>query len=145
MLMQSSQYDCGAVALHNALASLGHYRSLDELRAICKSSAQDGTSPLKLKRGIDKIKDSCGLVSWEIRTGKKDVAVGLLHLALANGRPGLLLVDNGAHWVAWVGQLGMRILVADSASAELVVSVDPEAFFTRWHCEGRDSYYALVL
>lgn len=142
--MQDSQASCGVYSLHNALCALGVNRSAEELAALCRTTATDGTSVAKMRSAIGKLKD-CGLAPWDIKTGRRDVAAGLLWLALSRGRPAVLVVDCDAHWIAVIGHNGDRILVADSAKNELVESLDGEAFMRRWDCSGRHAFLGVVL
>src|SRR5690348_2925293 len=114
--MQMGQHDCGPASVHNSLAALGHFRSLDELRALCGATASDGVSEKKLYRALEKLKESCGLEPWKLAVKDRTVATGLLTLAMRRGRPVIAAVDynpktdEADHWVAIVGMLGERYL-----------------------------------
>lgn len=140
--MQDSQAACGVYSLHNGLCALGVYRSPEELAVLCRTTATDGTSPAKLLAAAAKVD---GAKPWKIVAGRADVASGLLFLALSNGRPVLPLVDKSTHWIAVVGHLKDRLLVADSAQNDLVLSLDAGTFMERWNCGGRAAFSAVVL
>lgn len=129
MRMQASQHDCGPTALMNALRAIGIDRGIDELRKLTKATATAGTSERKLLGGIEKIQ---GIRPRAHRF--KDVALGVAVLrdCLRCGDPLILSVDGGEHWIAAVGLLGVRVLVADSASADLVLSYTEEQLVERW-------------
>lgn len=54
----------------------------------------------------------------------------------------ILLVDANSHWVAAVGRLGDRILVADSADNDLVLSYSAEQLVDRW---AGPAFFGIVL
>lgn len=129
MRMQSSQSTCGPTALHNSLLALGIQRGLDELEIMCGCTATDGTSTKNLMRAAAKI-EGCRPVL--IRDRKSDIAALRLRFALQSGRPVVLVWGDGSHWVAAVGMLGERVLVADSAESELVISMEIEDVIEGW-------------
>lgn len=129
MRMQSSQSTCGPTALHNSLLALGIQRGLDELEIMCGCTATDGTSTKKLMRAAAKI-EGCRPVL--IRDRKPDIAALRLRFALQSGRPVVLVWGDGSHWVAAVGMLGEKVLVADSAESELVLSMEIEEVMEGW-------------
>src|SRR5690349_23329730 len=118
MRMQDSQANCGPSALRNALAALGISRSGDELEKLCQTDATQGTPVANVVRAARTIE---GLEPRRIQETRADVALLQLLEALRAGRPVLLCVDNDSHYVAAVGTLGNRVLVADSADSELVL------------------------
>ena len=79
-----------------------------------------------------------------LREGKSDVALLKLEHALRHGRPAVIAWSSevpGDHWVAVVGVLGERYLVADSANSELVISYEVNELEAKW----RDSKYEGVI
>jgi len=142
MRMQDTRASCGVYALYNALFALGITRSPEELAILCKTTATDGTSPAKLFAAAGKID---GTQPWRISTSNPSSASGLLFFALMNGRPAIASVDRGEHWVSVVGHLQSRLLVADAAQNDLVLSLNAEDFMKRWNCGGRNAFYAVVL
>lgn len=127
--------------MHNALCALGRDASLEACEKVCKTDA-DGTSPKQLIAGAK----AMGLeVVAEIREAKPDVALLRLDRALTRGLAAVLVVDDDEHWIAVVGMIGQRYLVADSADSELVLSLDAEALAERWEGAGRKPYYAIIL
>jgi ABC-type bacteriocin/lantibiotic exporter with double-glycine peptidase domain len=139
---QNTKADCGPTALYNALRAMGLHRSIDELSTLCKTTAQDGTSSKKLWSAVQKLE---GLQPWRLKAGKTDHASGLLFLALSTGRAVISLVDNGEHWVSVIGHLQTKVLVADSAHNDLVLSYDLPEWLERWDCGGRVPFEGLVL
>lgn len=142
MRMQASQHDCGPTALMNALRAIGIDRGIDELRKLTKATATAGTSERKLVTGIQKIQ---GVRPHPHRFRDPTLAIAVLRDRLRCGRPCILSVDEEEHWVAAVGLLGERVLVADSASADLVIAYTPERLLSRWDAGSEQSYYAIVL
>lgn len=141
MRMQDSQANCGPFALKNALHALGIPRSIEELEALCKTSATNGTPPANILRAAKKI-DGCRPV--KLSEKRRDIALMRLAEALRKGRPVLLVwcaESPGDHWVAAVGVLGERYLIADSGDVELVLSLDVGDVEARW----RDGHYEGVI
>jgi ABC-type bacteriocin/lantibiotic exporter with double-glycine peptidase domain len=143
MRMQDSQANCGPFALKNALCALGIERSAEELEKACGTSATNGTPTKGLVKAASKI-DGCD--PQVIRESKSYVALLLLEHALRQGRPVILCFADsqgnpGEHWVAAVGVLGDRYLVADSADSELVISLGVTELEAKW----RDTRYEGVI
>lgn len=92
-----------------------------------------------MKKALAKIE---GLLPKELKAKDRNTAMAILHLALHWGRPVVCIVDStkdgvGSHWVAVIGELGTeRVLVADSAANELVISMTVADFSKRWECSG---------
>lgn len=144
MRLQTSQANCGPAALSNALSAIGIERSIKECEVLCSVSAAEGTSAAKLVRALSKID---GVSPFRIDERRIDVASLLLRAALDDGRPAILLVDQWDHWVAAIGLLGSgRVLVADSADSDLVLSYTWAQLVKRWGCvEARRPFWGVVL
>jgi ABC-type bacteriocin/lantibiotic exporter with double-glycine peptidase domain len=139
--MQDSQANCGPFALKNALEALGIKRSAEELEKACGTSATNGTPTKGILKAANKI-EGCNPVV--IRESKSDVALLKLEHALRHGRPVVIswsTVSPGDHWVAVVGVLGERFLVADAADSELVLSMTVDELEAKW----RDNKYEAVI
>lgn len=134
MRMQSTEATCGPTAMGNALAALGIIRAQEELEILCKTSATKGTDTGKMMKALRSIQGVTPVRSCERTPG---AAMFRLASLLSLGRPGILCVDNSAHWVSAIGGLGLgtaqaRYLVADSGDLELVLSYTPADLVTRW-------------
>lgn len=143
MRLQDSTYSCGASAVQNALLALGISRSALELETLLGTSPVNGTSTRGLIKGLNQI-DGCRPVT--IREKRRDVALLRLRFALDAGRPVILTwrcTEPADHWVAAVGRLGERYLIADSADAELVLSLRVETLADQWSDGG--TYLGVVL
>lgn len=127
--MQNSQANCGPTAVLNALCALGIVRSMEECELLCGCTAQDGTSPTKLLKGLKTIHE---LNPWAFAESREPVAIAFLECALHDGAPVIMLVDNGEHWVTAVGLLNKKVLIADGADSELVISYPIESIASRW-------------
>ena len=141
MRMQDQQHNCGPFALKNALAALGIDRSAEELERLCGTTATDGTPTRGVMRAAGRI-EGCAPVL--IRERRRDIALMRLAEALRRGRPVVLSwcsSEPGDHWVAAVGVLGERYLVADSGDTELVMSYPVNALEAKW----RDGRYEGVI
>lgn len=110
----------------------------DECAALCKTNATDGTPPKALVSGAKQL----GRQPIVISEKRGVIAALLLTHYLERGRPAVLCVDSGEHWVAAVGVLGDRVLVADPADNELVLSYTTAGLVARW---GEGRYYGVVL
>jgi hypothetical protein len=74
------------------------------------------------------------------------VALLRLNQALRDGAALILAVDGDSHWVAIVGALADRYIMADSADNELVLSLSEGELAQRWQTPGaRRGFYALAL
>lgn len=140
MRFQSNKSSCGPAALHNALASLGIYRTEDELIKLCKQTT-NGTSPKNLVAAIRTLGGQIG----EPQTWKNaaEAGIGLFWHVVEGGRPVILCVDEIEHWVVCVGRLGKRFAVVDSADNRLVIYYTPEELCARWGYEGK--FYGIVV
>lgn len=144
MRMQSNQASCGPTALYNAGCALGKKLSLEECERACKTTT-DGTSLRQLKSGALKLGFT---VEDEMRERDSHVAWLRARYYLDRGNTLLVTVDADTHWAAIIGMFaqGERILLADSAEAELVLGYSANEFLMRWeHPEARRPYYAMVV
>ncbi len=140
MKLQNARHNCGAVALINALMAAGHQSpNEDGMAKIAKTSPTRGTSSKGLRNALETL----GLSEAVLSTKSALMAAEALIGCLQGGSPVLLCVDGGSHWVAAVGKLGSRFLVADSAEAELVLSLSREELLCRWGNDG--NYYGIVV
>lgn len=140
MRLQDAQHNCGPAALSNALAALGLLHSQTECSELCKTNATDGTSP----KGLISAARQLGRQPHALSEKRGVVAMLYLDAHLRAGRPAVLCVDNDEHWVAAIGLLGERILVADPADNELVLSYTRAGLLARW-CSKTGRHYGVVL
>jgi hypothetical protein len=95
-----------------------------------------GTSPRKLLKGAARVN---AVSPVRFREKRQDVALMRLRAALQAGNPVLLVwttAQPGDHWVAVVGLLGHRFIVADAAENELVLTYLPGELADRWDSNG---------
>lgn len=137
--MQDTAANCGPASLANALAAIDIKRSQDELAVMCKTTATEGTSAKRIVAAITAL----GRKPLVLREKRAEVAILFLSHWLSQGRPAVLCVDSWSHWVAAIGLMGDRVLVADSADNELVLSLRRQELADRWG--GTGSYYGVVL
>lgn len=140
MRMQDTAANCGPASLSNALQAIGIDKSQAECEVLCKTTATEGTSPRQLIAGA-KLAGRHG--AGYVKNTKSFAALIELDHYLRAGRPVILCVDDGSHWVAAIGKLGERYLVADPADNELVVSYDTADLAKRW-VDGK-TYYGVLL
>lgn len=143
MRLQDSLAGCGPAAMHNALMALGINMDLTTCEKLCNTSAVSGTQPRQLLSALKTVSGlSCGVLKERSR---RDAALLKLLECLRLGKPVILCVDQGTHWVTSIGILGsppsIRVLVADSADLDLVVSLTPSELLKRWG----PPYYGIVL
>ena len=139
MRLQDTAANCGPASVSNALSALGISRTQAECEVLCKTSGTDGTSARNIIRAVQ----SLGCRGVQIRERRELVALLLLDHWLNEGAPIVLCVDQASHWVAAVGRLGPRILIADPADNELVLSLKKQELLERWASNG--NYYGVVL
>lgn len=144
--MQDSEANCGPAALRNALYAIGINRSSSECELLCNTSATNGTLSNELVEAIARIRGCKSPVV--INCGESSHAIFQLGDALRRGRSVILCtshdnsrsVDN-EHYIAAIGLLGSRIIVADSASNELVESWTETRLRKRW----APDYWGVIL
>ena len=143
MRMQDSQANCGPFAVRNALAALGIDRSVEELEKLLGCTATHGTTGTKMWKGLLSIAE---LNPVKIDESRQDVAHLRLRAALDAGRPVVCCVDNNEHYICAIGLLGSgRVLIADSADTELVLSLDWSQLMGRWRSGLRRAYWGIAL
>lgn len=138
MRFQDNQSNCGPASLSNALQALGITRTQDECARLCKTTGTDGTSAKNLLSAARAV----GRDPLVLNERRADVAMLFLDNWLRMGRSAVLVVDDNSHWVAAVGLLGDRVLVADPADNELVLTYSRAKLADRW---GGPRYYGVVL
>jgi predicted double-glycine peptidase len=125
MRLQDEQSACGAYALANAFEALlgpGNGLTADVCKQLTGYLPSKGVSAAGMRRAVQ-------------RAGYRPVRVtSMLELrgALSSGLPVMMLVDAHEHWIAAIGLLGSRVLIADAALGDLVLGVDGEALLGRW-------------
>lgn len=142
MRMQDCEANCGPYALKNALAALGIERTAGEMEAACKTSATKGTPLRNIFRAAEQIE---GCTPMRIREKRRDVAMLKLRSALLDGHAVVIswcTNEPGDHWVAAVGLLGGRYLIADAADLELILSRSAAEVAEKWFA---GSYEGVIL
>lgn len=152
MLGQSSQASCGPNAVSNGLKALGLdvseaevLRWMDRIRG-SEDPAAAGTAADLMARAM--AESRFRLRVRKLNTPDRDYAIMALRGAMVDGSVAICYVDadpdanDSGHWVAVVGTLGRRFLVADGADRELVLSYDEDQFTARWETPG---HYALLV
>jgi hypothetical protein len=126
----------------NAMRALG--RAMDEAKVVKKMGPGVevyGTPEAQVKAALTKLAahgEAFQLVDAE-------VAWRYMRSWLVSGWPVALAVDEDEHWVAAIGVLGDRVLVADSADPELVLSYTRDQLLDRWRKPGDPPrYYGIV-
>lgn len=137
MRLQDSQANCGPTALHNALAALGIRRSPAECERLCATTATEGTPADNLQAAAKSIR-GCHPVVME--STDPTTSIWALFGRLAH-RPAILCVDADQHYIAAIGLLGDRFLVADGAHNDLVLPYSSTQLLRRWG----PAHWALVL
>lgn len=142
MRMQDSQAGCGPASMSNALSAMGIRRTIPECEALCKTTGTAGTSPKRLFKACHTVEGVSPGLLMEIRP---EVALLRLEGSLRRGRSMLLCVDKYDHWIAAIGMLGERVLVADPADNDLVLSLQPGELLERWAGDGKFRFYGIIL
>jgi ABC-type bacteriocin/lantibiotic exporter with double-glycine peptidase domain len=139
---QSRQATCGAVALLNALSSLQHEVTEDQV--VAASGIKDLTQGLGTKE-LKRAATALGYANGEIYEAREPHGWLFLLDCLHRGEPCIMAVDRDEHWVAAVGTLGKLVLVADAAHKDIIVAYDRAGMMARWHSGGRKPFYAISL
>lgn len=149
MRFQKSKSSCGPAALANALECLGIRRTEEELQALCKTTATDGTAAASLVKAAQTIEGVRGLVIEEARP---DVAMLRLLQSLYEGRPLVVAVNSQKPWdhyavAAGVLGFGQRINCIDSSDNDLVCSRTIDEFIVWWRGpdEAKKPFWGLVV
>lgn len=140
MKYQQKWFNCGPAALGNALECLNIKVSQDELDRLCGSTLQ-GTNEKGLIRAITKL----GLEPRIISNRNAQSVVTTIGTSIYNSRPVIACVDNWEHWFAVVGLLGIKYIVVDSATEDLVLCLDAKQLEARLKPQGRRWSYAIAL
>jgi ABC-type bacteriocin/lantibiotic exporter with double-glycine peptidase domain len=139
MRLQDTQANCGPASLSNALQAVGVIRSQGECEQLCKTTGVAGTTSKNIIAAVKAV----GRNPLVIDEKRAETAALFLDHWLRSGRPAVLCVDDWTHWVAAIGVLGDRVLVADPADNELVIVLSRARLVERWGCKNR--YYGVVL
>jgi ABC-type bacteriocin/lantibiotic exporter with double-glycine peptidase domain len=137
--MQDTAANCGPASLSNALQAIGVIRTQAECEQLCRTSGTEGTNTRGLQAAIKAVGRSPRILNER----RADVAWAFLCIALVAGRAAVLCVDKGEHWVAVIGVVGDRVLVADPADNELVLSLSSDQLCVRWASGNR--YYGVIV
>jgi ABC-type bacteriocin/lantibiotic exporter with double-glycine peptidase domain len=137
--MQDTAANCGPASLSNALQAIGITRTQAECEQLCRTSGTEGTNA----RGLQAAIKAVGRVPEILNERRADVALCFLREDLRGGRAAVLCVDKSEHWVAAIGVVGDRILIADPADNELVFSLSGDQLKTRWASGNR--YYGVIV
>jgi ABC-type bacteriocin/lantibiotic exporter with double-glycine peptidase domain len=128
MRLQSTSFTCGPVAVVNAIAALDDTEFAEEVvRELAGTTATHGTNPRQIRQAIKKLG-----YTTEKFDAPSHLAWRLLRGYLAEGIPVIMSVDKDSHWITAVGLIGERVLLADSADGETVVSRDAWSVLRRW-------------
>lgn len=137
MRFQSNTSLCGPTAVSNALEALGVKDVTQDIVAslisrTCRDSrpVRDGTTQAELVRALNR----WARVTVDDQIPSGYLASYMLRGALSWGAVAIVGVDNPdhGHWLAVVGMLGEKYLIADSASDEIVVSMTETELLARW-------------
>jgi hypothetical protein len=110
----------------NAFFAKGISYKEDEVIKLGKVKAAEGMSERVLKRVVKAL----GGEGWHFNL-PADLGWSCVQGCLSIGQAVILLVDEEEHWVAAVGAIGTRVLVADPAHNELVLSYSREELIKR--------------
>lgn len=135
MRYQSRAFSCGPAAVCNAFSTYGTYLREDEACEVDVS----GTSERALVAGIEKN----GRTAECFKARDSVIAINWMNTSIRLGAPVILCVDDWTHWVAVVGIIGDRYLVADSAHEELIIPYTDVELSDRWKKDKR--FYAIAV
>lgn len=141
--LQDEHYNCGPVALVNALEAMGIERSVEETVKLCKTTPTKGTTGPNLLRAAQSV---AGTDPWILTSGNWTMSWLALRQALDQGSAAVLCAkseEEGDHYVAAIGVCGLNILVHDPANG--VYSYSEAELKEIWNGGGRQPHWALVL
>lgn len=142
MKYQDEQYNCGPVALANALEAMDIERSVEELTKLCKTTTR-GTSAANLARAAESVE---GTDPWVFHSANPLVAALVIRQVLQGGRAAVLSVAGeapGDHYAAAIGVCGDNVIVADPSGG--VYSYNEKDLLEFWDSGSRSRHWMLVL
>lgn len=131
MRFQARKFTCGPASITNALEVYGEYFQEETIAEWAKTTPQ-GTSA----SGIEKAILQAGYTPQKFQHRDATVARQDLETCVTLGVPVILCVDSWEHWVALVGRMNGRAVVADSASNHLILFPEWPDLITRWKYKG---------
>lgn len=126
LVLQDTEYSCGAVALANALNVLGYSYAVGALARMCGTSPTNGTSEEAVLKTCAKLEHPCRVID-EAHPG---FAIVTLRGFVVQGAVALLVVDSDTHWLTVIGVSGNRLIVHDPAAGTF--SYDDTQLIERW-------------
>jgi ABC-type bacteriocin/lantibiotic exporter with double-glycine peptidase domain len=137
---QITNWECGVVAIRNALLTLGIDKSRKEIRELSRANRSDGTS----KRGIVRALRGFDLNATVYQTRNTDYAYRWIS-KWSRHWPCILLLDDMEHWGTTVGGITDRIILVDPSMTgddlQGVHVLNKKEILSRWI--GRGWYYAI--
>ena len=109
MKIDNAQYNCGPLAVYNALRALGREDvSADDIKEAAGTDERKGTDENGVKAALRKY----GYDTATLAGPGRDTFWDQLMSALAT-TPVIMVVDDNDHWITLIGKLGSRAIVAD--------------------------------
>jgi len=109
MKYQQLPYSCGPASIVNALRCLGVRKAEKTIRKTSNTNPKNGTS----EEDMIKVLTDLGFRISKHEQGKFDKAWKWLHSRLKDGNPVIISVRNWQHYVAAIGIIGEKIIIAD--------------------------------
>lgn len=110
MIYQELDYSCGPAAIVNALRCLGIKKTEKTILKTSNTNSKNGTSEEDMIRVLTDL----GFCIRKHEQGQYEKAWKWLHNKLKAGSPVIISVRNWQHYVAAIGVMGDRIIIADS-------------------------------
>lgn len=148
---QSHASFCGPASLANALRALGVTKwSEDKLVDAIKVSAAQGEEP-SAGIGVPQLQRAAEVAGYDAEgfsVTNWSVAWRGVRCAVVDGAPEILAVDwekgEATHWIAAIGVIGERLVIADPAHDWVVSTVSADQLKRRWKSDtDPESYYSL--
>lgn len=139
MKYQELNYSCGPASIVNALRSLGIKKTEKSIRKTSNTNPKNGTSEEDMIRVLTDL----GFRIRKHEQGQFVKAWKWLHNKLKSGSPVIISVRNWQHYVAAVGIIGDRIIIADSAgpNAENGILILDKAQLKKFWYHKREKLY----
>lgn len=110
MRFQSGPGYCGAAAIVNALRCFGERVREETVAKHAGTTREHGTQEHGIKQALERFECSFeDIIETRYATAQEKLVEHL-----TQGRPVIMLVESGNHWVTAVGLLGNRVIIYDS-------------------------------
>lgn len=145
MKYQQLPYSCGPASIVNALRCFGIRKAEKTIRKTSNTNPKNGTSEEDMIRVLTHL----GFTVNKHEQGQYVKAWKWLHNRLKDGSPVIISVRNWSHYVAAIGLIGDRIIIADpdygNKKENGVLVLNKRQLKKFWYHTGEKLYTGLAL